>query len=355
MTIYSRLTLLAILGCHLVSAQTFTAPVPSYTATYLPYDTPQKSENGQYGTNQCGTVSSQNSMCQNCYVSAVDDFCIWAPPNNTSPYGNSSIGNTERLEVAWCLRSGYGTRLLPSGAITGAHFIETPNYIQISGTGDLTKVNVPANDTGGELDPHGADGLGNPIGGLVFGYGNDRLLRQYHEWTNFIDGPQFFCFRVCIDQPGSTQYCEHIYDVLGCNWNMPGNYSDGFSSCQGDSTLPMGIYVDNGVTTTFHQGDPVTPSAHPPGASSSCTYYATLSNYNSPAPSFTGSLSNSVITITSSAAGRGGSTGTGTSTSTTKSKPSGGATSLTFGTSGSLMTFVGTGVLLGASIVFVVL
>lgn len=78
---------------------------------------------------------------------------------------------------------------------------------------------------------------------------------------------------------------------------MPGNYSDGFSSCQGDPTEPMGIYtttLPNGVvsTTTFHQGDPVTPSAHPAAKSSSCTYYPALTNAdnNAPAPSPTASL-----------------------------------------------------------------
>lgn len=29
-----------------------------------------------------------------------------------------------------------------------------------SGIGDLTKINIPAGDSGGELDPHGADGNG---------------------------------------------------------------------------------------------------------------------------------------------------------------------------------------------------
>ena len=71
---------------------------------------------------------------------------------------------------------------------------------------------------------------------------------------------------------------------------MPGNYSAGFDDCQADLTEPMGVYVSNGVTTTFHQGDPVTPPAHAPGKSSSCTYYAALTNLNSPAVTPTASL-----------------------------------------------------------------
>lgn len=30
--------------------------------------------------------------------------------------------------------------------------------------------------------------------------------------------------------------CQHIYDVMGCDWNMPANYSEGvFEECLGDS------------------------------------------------------------------------------------------------------------------------
>src|ERR1700742_1314525 len=70
------------------------------------------------------------------------------------------------------------------------------------GVGDLTKVNIPAGDAGGELDPHGADGNGmthyqvcsksrvslirqpgNPIGGLVFSSAFTGQIEQLHEWT----------------------------------------------------------------------------------------------------------------------------------------------------------------------------
>ena len=90
-------------------------------------------------------------------VNSVDDFCLFAPPE---PGPNSIIGETERIEVSWCLKSGYGTRLIPDGTILGAHFVQTPDYVQITGTGDLTKINVPKGDSGGELVPHGADGNG---------------------------------------------------------------------------------------------------------------------------------------------------------------------------------------------------
>lgn len=90
-------------------------------------------------------------------MNSLDDWCIFAPPQ---PGPDSVIGNTERIEVAWCTADGHGTRLIPDGSITGAHFVQTPDYVQITGVGDLTKINIPAGDEGGELDPHGADGNG---------------------------------------------------------------------------------------------------------------------------------------------------------------------------------------------------
>ncbi|KAH9067589.1 hypothetical protein EDB87DRAFT_1573192 [Lactarius vividus] len=180
----------------------------TYSATYLPSNAPNHSEQGQSGTNQCGTGSNQTSQCQNAYINSIDDFCIFAPPE---PGPGSVIGSTE---------PGYGTRLIPDGTVTGAHFVQTPDYVQVTGVGDFTKINIPKGDAGGELDPHGADGNGNPIGGLVFSSAFTGQIQQVHEWT---DGPK---------APG---LCEHIYDVMGCEWNMPGNYGQGFAQCAGDS------------------------------------------------------------------------------------------------------------------------
>lgn len=80
----------------------------------------------------------------------------WAPPTV------GSIGATEREEVAWCTKTGRGTRTIPDGTLSGVHFLKTPDYVQVTGQGDFTKLNLPKGDEGGELDPHGADGNGNP-------------------------------------------------------------------------------------------------------------------------------------------------------------------------------------------------
>lgn len=42
-----------------------------YTATYLPSNVPAQTEQGQFGTNKCGTGSNQSSICQNLYSAFV--------------------------------------------------------------------------------------------------------------------------------------------------------------------------------------------------------------------------------------------------------------------------------------------
>ncbi|CEQ41592.1 SPOSA6832_03313 [Sporobolomyces salmonicolor] len=192
-------------------------------------------------------------------LSKLFDFCLWAPPTP-----GQTIGDSEQVEVAWCTASGHGARVIPQGAIHSAHFLKTPHYIQVTGTGDFTSINIARGDEGGELDPHGATGNGNPIGGLVFSNG-----QQIHEWTSFISDSEF-CFRVCPD-------ADDAWDLQGCQWNEPGNYGDGYDSCDGDSTdLPPGIYSVDGALSTYQQSQGAAPTAHAAGASSNCQAVATV-------------------------------------------------------------------------------
>ncbi|KAJ1030357.1 hypothetical protein NDA16_001267 [Ustilago loliicola] len=62
---------------------------------------------------------------------------------------------------------------------------------------------------------------------------------------------------------------------MGCRWNIPANYDAGvFETCDGDTGLLQGIYG----SSTFRQGDPVTPSAHPAPSSSQCSTARTISH-----------------------------------------------------------------------------
>ncbi len=82
---------------------------------------------------------------------------------------------------------------------------------------------------------------------------------------------------------------------------MPGDYDMGFTACEGDDTEPMGVYG----SSTFSQGDAVTPDAHSPGASSMCTTLSTIGSGNEAiqsgsANATTTTISNSTTIITSS-------------------------------------------------------
>ena len=69
-----------------------------------------------------------------------------------------SIGDTDKEVVAWCTKSGRGTRTIPDDTLQGVHFVTTPDYVQVTGVGDFTKLNIPKGDGGGELDNRGSDG-----------------------------------------------------------------------------------------------------------------------------------------------------------------------------------------------------
>ncbi|KAF9048889.1 carbohydrate-binding module family 13 protein [Panaeolus papilionaceus] len=219
---------------------------------------PTKSQEGQTGINNCGGGSSQNSQCQTAWVNSASDFCLFGPPRL------APVGDTEREAVAYCTKSGRGTRTMPNGTLQGVHFVKTPEYVQVTGVGNFTKINVPKGDSGGEMDNRGADGKGNPIGGLLYGNSFGSGL-QFHEWTTFLSDGEF-CVRACVGAR-AKQLCNHIYDVMGCYWNIPANYNrNQYEECDGNAATPMGVYG----TSTWYQGVSPTPGPHSAPASSNC-------------------------------------------------------------------------------------
>ncbi|UZJ54246.1 hypothetical protein CBS101457_003566 [Exobasidium rhododendri] len=250
-------------------------PKPTYALADLPdqYMGANRIPGGgepQSGWNQCVQNKwNQKSQCQTAWINSINDWCIWGPPDG------GEIGSTERVAVAYCTTNKHGTRLIPDGTITGAHFLKTPSYVQISGVGDFTSLGIPEGDAGGEMDSAGADDLGNPIGGVIFTTANpdsNGQPAQAQHWTNFMSYNQF-CLRACWGDQASA-HCQHVYDILGCRWNMPSTtgYDAGFETCEGDDAPLQGIYGGS----TFSQGQAVTPDAHPPAASSNCVVESSI-------------------------------------------------------------------------------
>ncbi|KAF8962926.1 hypothetical protein BDZ97DRAFT_1905093 [Flammula alnicola] len=263
---------------NMVAAQTTFFPGVLATGTMGPTNPPQPT---------LGTAINRPAWQGCCLlIRSMYDFCLFAPPTL------QNISDSETIEVAWCTQQRNNARLIPDGTISGVSFLKTDMYIQLLGFGDLTKLNIPAGDFGGELDPHGAFGSGNPIGGNVTSNitGADE---NFAEWMLYIDDNQF-CIRVAANM------CWHELDEMGCEFVMPGNYNVNgtFETCEADVAYPPGWYPTatvNGtpVFSTFAQrftgtlaggsvytvGDLTTPAApFSTPSSSSCVTTATISN-----------------------------------------------------------------------------
>jgi hypothetical protein len=211
-------------------------------------------------------------------VNSASDFCLWG-----SPTPNGSIGDEEAKVVAYCTKNTHGARPIPAGAITGLQFMKTSAYIQIVGFIDNTAIGLDPSDSGGELDPHGADLQGNPLGGVVYSNGtsdsSNGALTQALNWNLFVGSGQF-CVKICDNTVNSPDYCMNTYDLVGCDYNMPSSVQNGtFTSCEGDLQDVVGVYSVNGVTSTWSM--PATLNGPPPytprvPASSNCqTFQAT--------------------------------------------------------------------------------
>ncbi|PPQ92149.1 hypothetical protein CVT25_008774 [Psilocybe cyanescens] len=253
-----------------------------YAYTGLPYQVYpfQVLRGPQFGFNQCNsTTLGPNSNCQTLIFNGPDDFCLWG-----SPDPNGQIGSVEAKVVAYCTKPYHGTRLIPPDAITGLQWIRTSAYIQV--TGFIKNSGIGLDNTtgnGGELDPHGADLQGNPLGGVVYSNGtkdsDGHSLVQVMNWNTFVGDGQF-CFKACFNSVTSPDYCENRYDLVGCAYNMPSAVKNGeFTECDSDLQDVVGVVVNGSITSTWSMPDPLT--ATPPyqprvPASSNCkTHHAT--------------------------------------------------------------------------------
>ncbi|KAF8316440.1 hypothetical protein DL93DRAFT_781354 [Clavulina sp. PMI_390] len=320
----------------------------------IPYqvDTNPTGRGPQFGYNQCNsTTQGQNSDCQTALLNNIADFCLWGPPNP-----NSAIGDEEAETVAFCSSGGHGARTMPAGTLTGVQVFKAPAYVLFSGTINQVNVNIPADDGGGELDPHGADERGNPLGGLVYtnafpsNNGNNNTFQQVIEWHKYVFimswhvlfnlahwyvtssfmGSEQFCFKICDPSvPNSKVYCNNIFDRTGCTFVAPAPYTEGvFEVCDSDNMDPVGIYTGaDGQTSTYKQpaeGVDITslPSIKTP-ASSNCKTYASTDLYA--AANTISASGGSTSTSATGSVPTGSSTGTGVKTTVT-TKPAGSST-----------------------------
>ncbi|GAA5997818.1 uncharacterized protein JCM10292_006835 [Rhodotorula paludigena] len=319
-------------------AETSPQPLTAYTYAYsdVPYQVnPFNVGRGpQSGYNQCNeTTLGADSQCQTLIANNASDFCLWGSPTTGSL---STIGDIEAAVVAYCTNDKHGSRVLPAGAITGLQVMHTSAYIQWTGHINMTALGLAADDTGGELDPHGADQLGNPLGGLVYSTGlpsgDNSTEQQVISWNNFV-GSGTFCLKLCDPSVTSPNYCENKYDIIGCDYNMPAAYEDNvFLECDGDLQDVVGTYTgSDGKTTTWSQpaslsADETLPWTPRIPASSNCVTYSssdlfpeTLLGYQATATSGSASATGSSgaqATGSGAASSRSGAHSTGASATT---------------------------------------
>ena len=223
------------------------------------------------------------------------------------------IANTEQFVVSYCTKPGWGSRLIPDGTLTAVHTTKTNNYMQVIAKGNFTLINVAAGDPGGELDPHGADGEGNPKGGIVYSNawgGSNGQPAQTHQWMEFMSA-ELACIRVCRNNDAyGAALCQHIYDVMGCGWVMPSDaynsQTNAFDSCDSEDGEPPGVYGQS----TWYQGDcgvACAPSAHPAPSSSNCKVGASPANKIASLPNVPVSTTSTPAPTSTSSGGGGGS------------------------------------------------
>jgi hypothetical protein len=119
---------------------------------------------------------------------------------------------------------------------------------------------------------------------------------MYANFDFYLDsfmGGDAFCIKAC-DPTGANaaNFCQHIYDRIGCEYNAPNNAQDNvFESCQGDNQDFPGIYTQDGEVMTYKQppeslGDiesmPYSPRVP---ASSNCQTYSSNDLYTAAATS----------------------------------------------------------------------
>ena len=67
--------------------------------------------------------------------------------------------------------------------------MKTSSYIQVTGFINNAAIGLDPGDMGGELDPHGADLQGNPLGGVVYSNGtadaSGGQLTQVFNWNGY--------------------------------------------------------------------------------------------------------------------------------------------------------------------------
>lgn len=138
----------------------------------------------------------------------------------------------------------------------------------------------------------------------------------------------YFCLKLCDPSITSPDYCQNVFDLIGCSYNMPSAVVNGtFTECDSDLQDEAGTYTSDGKTVTWSQPSALPATSTLPWtprvpASSNCVTYKSEDLYST----VSGSASASGATTS-------GASGSKTASGTSKASGSGSASASASGSS----------------------
>ncbi|KAJ3331673.1 hypothetical protein HDU76_002518 [Blyttiomyces sp. JEL0837] len=146
-------------------------------------------------------------------------FCMLLP---SIPF--QAVGESEGTSVSYCTGGAFtkDSRHFPLDAILSAHYYATPDYVQITGTLNQTRLFLSLDDDGGQYD------------NAAWGSEPRAECAGHNRFLEIVGGGPEFCIRCCQYQNPTVQDYNHTApcfagnDLEGCD-NILGNYGPGFS------------------------------------------------------------------------------------------------------------------------------
>lgn len=129
-------------------------------------------------------------------------FCSFLPPK-----AGDDVGATENDGIPFCTNSSLGGEEFPAGLIKTAHFVETSDYAQVTGTINRDAYSLSSNDGGGQYDNKDINGV---------------TCNGYKYFVNLVEpSSNTFCIRCCKEQSD----CNLGISTQGCSKIVPGDYN----------------------------------------------------------------------------------------------------------------------------------
>ncbi|CAI2195830.1 8608_t:CDS:1 [Funneliformis geosporum] len=146
-------------------------------------------------------VVSAHGAHWNITVESESLFCTFLP--NTP---HQRIGDSESTAIPFCTESSpkaKGAKIFPSGFIRNKKFLKEDGYVQVTGSIDITKYDLFADDEGGQYDANAS-----PHSTCV----------GFKKFVSLIEPKEKqFCIRCCNDE----SKCDTNHSDQGCDALIP--------------------------------------------------------------------------------------------------------------------------------------